>query len=173
MKRLIVFLLLMIPSTAYADDAYIKVDAEGNAIGGAIVCDAATCGAGSLYSQLTLQPGERYVLQFKGDPVTGNVAGIPATDPNISLKVDLETNTWTKTIKETVTVITDTATVVSQATKQDTWNPITEETTPQKIITLDSQIIDWAITLETFDWEQWLLDLLAWLENYQAPVYAE
>ena len=110
-------------------DVYVKVDANGNAIGGAIVCDAGTCGAGSLYSQLTLKEGESYVLQGYGQ------AGIGNNNPNTDVKVDKQTNEWTVTtpttvttfvpqrepvyvapvvpvIVETTTVVTDTATVV-------------------------------------------------------------
>jgi hypothetical protein len=109
-------------------DVYVKVDANGNAIGGAIVCDAITCGAGSLYSQLTLNEGESYVLQGYGQ------AGIGNNNPNTEVKVDIPTQTWTVTTpntvttftpdtppqpiyvapiqQETTTVVTDTATVV-------------------------------------------------------------
>jgi hypothetical protein len=54
MKRVILGLVFALASAQSASaDVYVKVDAQGNAIGGAIMCDAATCGAGSLYSQLT------------------------------------------------------------------------------------------------------------------------
>jgi hypothetical protein len=78
-------------------DVYVKVDANGNAIGGAIMCDAGTCGAGSEYSRLTLQPGESYVLQGTGH------AGIGNNNPNTQVKVDLQTNEWTVT-REVVVV---------------------------------------------------------------------
>ena len=70
-------------------DVYVKVDASGNAIGGAIMCDAGTCAAGSLYSESTLQPGEQYVLQGTG------FAGIGNNNPNTQVTVDLQTNVWT------------------------------------------------------------------------------
>jgi hypothetical protein len=76
-------------------DVYVKVDANGNAIGGAIVCDASTCGEGSLYSQLTLQPGERYVLQGLGHSGIGN------NNPGVDVKVDIPTQTWTVTNNNT------------------------------------------------------------------------
>ena len=72
-------------------DVYVKVDTNGNAVGGAIMCDARTCGAGSLYSQLTLQAGEQYVLQGTGQ------AGIGNNNPNTQVKVDIPTNEWTVT----------------------------------------------------------------------------
>jgi hypothetical protein len=119
-----------------ANDAYIKVDANGKAIGGAIVCTADVCGdPNSTYSKLTLQPGERYVLQFKGDPVTGNVAGIPATDPNVTLKVNAQTNEWTKTttipLSEPTTVIVNQAPVTVTAVQtEEKWNPTVVEVKP-------------------------------------------
>jgi hypothetical protein len=76
-------------------DVYVKVDANGNAIGGAIVCDAATCGEGSVYSQLTLGPGERYVLQGLGHTGIGN------NNPGVDVKVDIPTQTWTVTNNNT------------------------------------------------------------------------
>ncbi len=82
--------LIVIAPNAKAD-VYVKVDANGNAIGGAIMCDAGTRGAGSEYSRLTLQPGESYVLQGTGQ------AGIGNNNPNTQVSVDLETNEWTVT----------------------------------------------------------------------------
>ena len=94
MKRISIamaaLLALGIIPSAYAD-VYVKVDANGNAIGGAIVCDASTCGEGSLYSKLTLQPGERYVLQGLGHSGIGN------NNPGVDVKVDIPTQTWTVT----------------------------------------------------------------------------
>lgn len=130
-------LLLIIGVTPVsANDAYIKVDANGKAIGGAIVCTADVCGdPNSTYSKLTLQPGERYVLQFKGDPVTGNVAGIPATDPNVTLKVNAQTNEWTKTttiaLPEPTTVIVNQAPITVTAVQtEEKWNPTVVEVKP-------------------------------------------
>jgi len=102
MKKILVGILIFTATPAYANEgAWVKVDANGNAIGGAIVCDAGTCGAGSLYSQLTLQPGERYVQQTVAD-ASGNVVGIGNQNPDINVKVDLTTNEWTTTTKEII-----------------------------------------------------------------------
>lgn len=130
-------LLATAVTPANANDAYIKVDANGNAIGGAIVCSADVCGdANSVYSKLTLQPGERYVLQFKGDPVTGNVAGIPATDPNVTLKVNTQTNEWTKTTTQvlpepTPVTINGNTVTVSEVKVVEKWNPTVTEPRPE------------------------------------------
>jgi hypothetical protein len=132
-------------STPAQADVYVKVDANGNAIGGAIVCDAATCGAGSLYSQLTLQPGESYQLQGYGHSGIGN------NNPGVEVKVDISTQTWSITNNNapepTVTtfvpsrepdpvappapVVTDTATVISETTTAtvDTATATIETTT--------------------------------------------
>ena len=91
MKKIIIILALILGTTPAYADVYVKVDANGNAIGGAIVCDAGTCGAGSQFSQLTLQAGEQYVLQGTGQ------AGIGNNNPNTQVKVDIETNEWTVT----------------------------------------------------------------------------
>lgn len=99
MKRVIIGLVIALASAQSASaDVYVKVDAQGNAIGGAIVCDAATCGAGSQYSRLTLGPGESYVLQGTGSSGIGN------NNPDTTVKVDLQTNDWTVTRSTTVTL---------------------------------------------------------------------
>ena len=102
--------MLLGTTPAYAD-VYVKVDANGNAVGGAIMCDAGTCGAGSEYSQLTLQAGEQYVLQGTGQ------AGIGNNNPNTQVKVDIETKEWTVTrqveIKPAEPIIINDQTVIS------------------------------------------------------------
>jgi hypothetical protein len=93
MKRIIIGLLLAMATAQTASaNVYVKVDAQGNAIGGAIMCDAATCGAGSLYSSLTLQPGERYVLQG-----VGVHHGIGNNNPGVDVKHEATTNEWVVT----------------------------------------------------------------------------
>jgi hypothetical protein len=90
MKRIIIGLVIALASAQTASaDVYVKVDAQGNAIGGAIMCDAATCGAGSQYSQLTLGPGERYVLQG-----VGVNHGIGNNNPGTDVKHEAATNEW-------------------------------------------------------------------------------
>jgi hypothetical protein len=111
---------------SYAD-VYVKVDAQGNAIGGAIVCDAATCGAGSQYSQLTLQAGEQYVLQGTGQSGIGN------NNPNTAVKVDIPTQTWTVTNTETQQV-------------QRVFTP-TQDLTPQVIPATPIQVVETATVM--------------------------
>jgi hypothetical protein len=111
MKKIIIILVMLLGVTPANADVYVKVDANGNAIGGAIMCDAGTCGAGSQYSQLTLQTGEKYVLQGTGQ------AGIGNNNPNTQVKVDLETNEWTVTRQVEITpaepIIINDQTVIS------------------------------------------------------------
>jgi hypothetical protein len=111
MKKITILLALILGTTPAYADVYVKVDANGNAIGGAIMCDAGTCGAGSQYSQLTLQTGEKYVLQGTGQ------AGIGNNNPNTQVKVDLETNEWTVTRQVEITpaepIIINDQTVIS------------------------------------------------------------
>lgn len=183
-KLIITALFVLVPLTpASANDAWIKVDANGNAIGGAVVCSQDVCGdSNSVYSQLTLQPGERYVLQFKGDPVSGNVAGISADQPNIKMQVNLETNEWTKTTQQTVIgarpEITNEKVTVSAGTERvETWNPtILGRELPQPAITINepqttiSKTIteDVVINNETTEFFAWYFwdwsDFDAWLQ---------
>jgi hypothetical protein len=144
-------------------DVYVKVDASGNAIGGAIICDAATCGSDSLYSKLTLQPGESYQLQGTGQ------AGIGNNNPGVEVKVDIPTQTWTVTNNntpapsvrtftseqgpspvyaepirvETSTAISDTATVISEtATTLSDTATATVDTATVTIADLDAKILE-------------------------------
>jgi hypothetical protein len=103
-------------------DVYVKVDAQGNAIGGAIMCDAQTCAAGSQYSQLTLQAGEQYVLQGTGQSGIGN------NNPNTAVKVDIPTQTWTVTNTETQQV-------------QRVFTP-TQDLTPQVIPATPTKVVE-------------------------------
>jgi hypothetical protein len=159
MKKGIAIMALLAASIAPANaDVYVKVDANGNAIGGAIVCDATTCGKDSLYSQLTLGEGESYVLQGYGQ------AGIGNNNPNTQVKVDIPTQTWTVSTPNTVTtftpdapvmppvpmtvetitatVITDTATVLSDtATATATNKSTTLESLYAQIMALLTQIL--------------------------------
>jgi hypothetical protein len=117
------FFTLVVVSNAKAD-VYVKVDASGNAIGGAIMCDSGTCGAGSEYSRLTLQAGEQYVLQATGH------AGIGNNNPNTQVKVDLPTNDWTITrqveVKPDEPILINDQKVISYTVEtKETFNPIT------------------------------------------------
>jgi hypothetical protein len=117
------FFALITVANAQAD-VYVKVDANGNAIGGAIMCDASTCGAGSEYSRLTLQAGEQYVLQATGQ------AGIGNNNPNTQVKVDLQTNDWTVTrqveVKPVEPVVINDQKVISYTVEvKETFNPVT------------------------------------------------
>lgn len=118
------FIALITVANAKAEEVWVKVDANGNAIGGAIMCDAGTCGAGSQFSQLTLQAGEQYVLQATGS------AGIGNNNPNTQVKVDLATNDWTVTRQVEVTpvepvVINDQKVISYTIETKETFNPIT------------------------------------------------
>jgi hypothetical protein len=88
---------------AYAD-TYVKVDANGNAAGQAIVCSADVCGdSKSPYARATLGAGEQYVLQAKADPVTNNVAGIGNNNSNTQVQVNIATREWSVTRTHTAT----------------------------------------------------------------------
>jgi hypothetical protein len=176
MKRIILGLVIALASAQSASaDVYVKVDAQGNAIGGAIMCDAATCGAGSLYSQLTLGEGERYVLQG-----VGVHHGIGNNNPGVEVKHEATTNQWVVTntntpepvverfttietrstpdvpvvLPDRPTAISDTATVIS-----DTRTATVEtQTVAIDYATFDWEDVDW----ETFDWE----GFMAWFQEW-------
>jgi hypothetical protein len=153
-------------------DVYVKVDANGNAIGGAIICDASTCGEGSLYSQLTLQPGERYVLQGLGHSGIGN------NNPGVDVKVDIPTQTWTVTNNNTpepvvttftphqpvevapvTPILVETSTVTSDtATVRSDTSTATSDTSTVTVADLDAKIKE-------------IRALITWLEALLARLF--
>lgn len=101
MKKGIAVIALLAASIAPANaDVYVKVDSNGNAIGGAIMCDSITCGSDSDYARATLGVGERYVLQGYGQ------AGIGNNNADTQVKVDIPTQTWTVTAPTYVSTFT-------------------------------------------------------------------
>ena len=140
MKKLLIALLVLVPANAWADEAWVKVDANGNAIGGAIVCTQAVCGnAESAYSKATLQPGEHYVMQSVAD-ANGNVAGIGNNNPGTTAKVDLNTNEWTITRSNTVEIkspiATETTPTITVTTNTiEKFNPLTPKPVVEPIPT--------------------------------------
>ena len=91
------------PPTPPEQGAWVKVDANGNATGQAIVCSVDVCGdANSPYAKATLGSGEQYVLQAVADPITKNVAGVGNNNPNTQVQVNIPTQEWTITRTNTV-----------------------------------------------------------------------
>lgn len=196
MKRIIIGLVIALASAQSASaDVYVKVDAQGNAVGGAIMCDAATCGEGSVYSKLTLGPGERYVLQG-----VGVHHGIGNNNPGTDVKHEAATNEWVISTTQpapvaqpsapapepTVTVqrftvitpeptpvvqvpvqspVTDTATVT---TKVDTATITTETTTAVVDTATATSFLDEELDLN-WDWDK----ILAWIIAYFDKIWAK
>jgi hypothetical protein len=105
--KLLVATLLLVgitPAQANEQGAWVRVDANGNAVGQAIVCSADVCGdSQSPYARATLGAGEQYVLQAVADPVSGNVAGIGNNNANTQVQVNIPTQEWTVTRTHTIT----------------------------------------------------------------------
>jgi hypothetical protein len=194
MKRIVIGLIIALASAQSANaDVYVKVDAQGNALDGPIMCDAGTCGAGSEFSRLTLQPGERYVLQGVGVHY-----GIGGNNPNTAVKHEAATNEWvvsttqpapitqpsTPAPEPTVTVqrftlitpeptpvaqipvqvpISDTTTVT---TKTDTATVLTKVDTATVLTDTKTvtSILDEELDL-TWDWEKIIAWIVAWFES--------
>ena len=137
MKKIILAIVFsLVASNAYAD-VYVKVDANGVAIGGPIMCDGLQCGnPESTYSKLTLQPGERYVLQGTGQ------AGIGNNNPNTEVKVDLQTNVWTVTN-------TETQKVVQQFTPQTNPSNPQPAPKPEPVVTPQPSVDSVTVTVDT------------------------
>ena len=163
MKRIIIGLVLALATTQTASaDVYVKVDANGNAIGGAIMCDAATCGAGSLYSQLTLNPGESYVLQGTGH------AGIGNNNPGVNVKHEAATNEWVvinnnapaPTVERFTTIETRVITPVVQVPVE----------TPTSVIDTATVLSDTStvISLNGFDWSAFWIQFEIWFKTFFA-----
>jgi hypothetical protein len=130
MKYKLLAVCLAITSSLWASpshaDVYVIVDQDGVAQSGAIVCDYATCGdPNSLYSRLTLAPGQRYALQGTGS------AGVGNNNPNTEVKVD-SNNIWTATHTDPVTT-QQTVTIIND-------QPQTQPVSPRPIVTDTSTV---------------------------------
>jgi hypothetical protein len=142
LKKISIALVLGLAfSTPAAADVYVKVDANGVAIDGPIMCDSGTCGPNSQFSQLTLKPGERYVLQGTGS------AGIGGNNPGTEVKVDVKTNEWTVTNTQTQQVVQQFVPQNSPGNDRPTQVvqlPVQETTTVQidtKTVTVDTATV--------------------------------
>jgi hypothetical protein len=172
MKRVIIGLVLAMATAQTASaDVYVKVDAQGNAIGGAIMCDAATCGEGSLYSSLTLQPGERYVLQG-----VGVHHGIGNNNPGVDVKHEATTNEWVVTNNNAPEPVVERFTVNTPA-------PVVQDPVPvapaidTKTVTVETStaVIDTATALsdtstatsiDGFDWSKFWVQFEIWFKSF-------
>lgn len=105
-KVILIFLLALNITPAHAEQGgWVKVSAEGKIISGTLVCTPDVCGdVNSVFSKLTLQPGERYVQVTKAD-ATGAVTGpnVLAMPTNHSVSATVNPNTDVATIKTTIT----------------------------------------------------------------------
>jgi hypothetical protein len=120
---------------AYAEEtgAWVKVNANGEAIGQAIVCTPSVCGnPNSLYNQLTLGANEQYVLQNPATP-EGNVSGVGAGQGPTSVKVDLETKVWTIT-NESKVIDPISKEVIGIQTTQQTYDRTLQNPIETKVI---------------------------------------
>lgn len=157
MKKTIMTVVLALSMTPAYADVYVKVDAQGNAIGGAIVCDAETCASGSEYSRLTLNEGEQYVLQGYGH------AGIGNNNPNKTVKVDIPTQVWTVTNETTQTI-------EQKFTPQEVLyqQPFAQIETTTVVTDTATAIIDTATALNDIDFNSpnWFNEFIAWFNNF-------
>jgi hypothetical protein len=171
MKRVIIGLVIAMATTQTANaDVYVKVDAQGNAIGGAIMCDAATCGEGSLYSSLTLQPGERYVLQGTGH------AGIGNNNPGVDVKHEAATNQWVVTNNNTPAPTVERFETIETRVVP---NPVLVAPIDTKTVTVETStaVIDTATalsdtstatSLDGFDWSKFWVQFEIWFKSFFA-----
>ena len=156
---------------AYAEEtgAWVKVDANGNAIGQAIVCTPSVCGnPNSLYNKLTLGANEQYVLQNPATP-DGNVSGVGAGQGPTSVKVDLETKVWTITNESKV--IDPISKEVNIQKTQQTYdrtlqNPIETKVTNSPIINTTTTVNN-STTINYYakimaEYQRWLDEINKW-----------
>ena len=176
MKRVIIGLVLAMATAQTASaDVYVKVDAQGNAVGGAIMCDAATCGEGSLYSKLTLQPGERYVLQGVGVHY-----GIGNNNPGVDVKHEATTNQWVVTNNNAPEPVVERFTVNTPAPVVQIPVPVAPVDT--KTVTIDTATVvtdtltalsdtSTAISWFDFDWSEFLVQFELWFKSIYGDIW--
>jgi hypothetical protein len=176
MKRIIIGLIIAMATAQTASaDVYVKVDAQGNAIGGAIMCDAATCGAGSLYSSLTLQPGERYVLQG-----VGVHHGIGNNNPGVDVKHEATTNEWVVTNNNAPAPVVERFTVNTPASAIQDPVPVAPIDTKTVTVETPTAVIDTATVLNDtstatifggFDWFKFWVQFEIWFKSFFANLW--
>jgi len=156
---------------AYAEErgAWVKVNANGEAIGQAIVCTPSVCGnPNSLYNQLTLGANEQYVLQNPATP-DGNVSGISA-GPNYTVKVDLETKVWTITNKSEIIDPVSEEVIGIQTTQQKydrTLQNLTETKVTNSPIINTTTTVNNSTTINYYakimaEYQRWLDEINKW-----------
>lgn len=158
--------LLMFIPTAQANEqgGWVKVDANGNAIGGVIVCTPDVCGdPNSPYAKATLGTGERYIQQTKANPNTGNVIGIGANNPNTNVKINTQ-NVWSV---ENTTQITIPSVKNTEITRKTTYEFKLENTSTGSIDVKPKHEVKIVTTFELFDfnnleswWQEWLITFM-------------
>jgi hypothetical protein len=171
MKRVIIGLVLAMATAQTANaDVYVKVDANGNAIGGAIMCDAATCGAGSLYSSLTLNPGESYVLQGVGVD-----HGIGNNNPGVDVKHEATTNEWVVTNNNAPAPVVERFTVNTPVPVVQAPVLVAPVDTKTVIVETSTVVIDTATVLSDtstatitndFDWSAFWIQFEIWFKTF-------
>ena len=141
MKRILTIasILIAIQTPAWAEEpgAWVIVDENGKAVSQAIVCTPSVCGdPNSAVSKDLLKPGQKFMLQTNADS-NGNVAGTGAGQrPNTDVKVNTQTNEWTLTTTNQVTVKPSEPVaepkieVTAQTTVIERINPIAPVATP-------------------------------------------
>jgi hypothetical protein len=114
-KAILIFLLLGNITPAYAD-SYLLVNADGS-IANKIVCTVEVCGnTNSLYSMMTLKPGQKYVREGENTTVAKE------TQPyEIVTKINTD-NTYQINYVEPVQVTEDTRVL---KTTERTFDPVT------------------------------------------------
>ena len=157
---------------AYAEEtgAWVKVNANGEAIGQAIVCTPSVCGnPNSLYNQLTLGANEQYVLQNPATP-NGNVSGVGIEQGATSVQLDFETKVWTITYDNKVIDPTSQE-IIGIEKSQQTYDRTLQNPIATTII--DSPIINTTTTVNNSttinyyakimaEYQRWLDELNKW-----------
>ena len=75
---------------------WVKINADGLVISGAVVCTPSVCGdANGSFAKATLKDGEQWVQQTVAHPETGNVTGIGNNNPGTTVSYDKPSETFT------------------------------------------------------------------------------
>lgn len=166
MKRVITGLVLALATAQTASaDVYVKIDANGNAISGAIVCDYSVCGdPNSEFNKYNTGVGERWVLQAGN----GAQAGFgKSNNAEEQIKVDVTTNVWTSTIgTEVRTILPEPTFVPAKPILSDTNTAITDTVTV--VIDTATALIDTSTATITdyFDWSAFWVQFEIWFKTF-------
>ena len=164
MKRAIIGVVLALATAQTTNaDVYVKVDKQGNAIGGALVCEKSVCGdPNSDVSKALLGENEKFVLQGTG------TVGIGNNNSGIDVKHEATTNEWVVTNNNTpAPTVERFTTIETRSVAPVVSGPVETSTVVIDTATVLSET-NTAIITNDFDWSAFWTQFEIWFKAFFA-----